>query len=146
MKNSLHELVKVRRALSPASYNTGANNGDTIDRAGYDELLFDVQAGVLGTAATVDAKVQHGNVSDASDMADVTGAAITQLVKASHDGKKALLRLRGEGLKRYVRIVVTVGAAASIVCVNATLLKNSGHLPEDNTASAEVVEVKSVEV
>jgi len=146
MKNSLHELLRVRRALAPASLGTGANNGDTLDRKGYDEVLFDIQAGVLGTAATVDAKVQHGNASDASDMADVTGASITQLVKASHDNKKALLRLRGEGLKRYIRIVVTVGAAASIVGVNAILLKNSGHFPEDNTTSAEVAEVKSVEV
>jgi len=147
MRNSLHERLAKRRALAPASYGAGAQNGDTIDRAGYDELLFTVQAGALGAAATVDAKVQHGDASDGSDMVDVTGASITQLTKAnSDDNKLSLLRLRGEGLKKYVRLVVTVGTAASIVGATLDLLKLSGQLPEDNTAFAEVDSVKSVEV
>lgn len=147
MKNTLHELLAVRPALHPASQGAGAVNGVITDRRGYDEAMLSLQAGALGTNATLDAKIQHGNVSDGSDMADVSGAAITQMTQAGTDksNKLALLRVRAEGLKRYIRVVSTVATAASLVGAQWIMLRNSGQVPEDNAAGAGVDQVKSVE-
>lgn len=146
MRNALHEIQAYRRSHDPDAYAIGAANGVIIDRQGFDEVLFEVNSGTLGAAATLDFKVQHGNDSGLSDAADVTGAAITQMVKATDDDKIVLLRIRGEGLKRYIRGVLTIGVATSDAGVSCKLAGKHGELPELNAAHADVLEVKSVDV
>jgi predicted metal-dependent phosphotriesterase family hydrolase len=56
---------------------------------------------------------------------DVAGKAIVQIVKATGDNKQAFINLRPEQLDvnggfRYVRLTLTVGAAASLI--SASLL------------------------
>lgn len=104
MQGTIHEHVKFVRALKPDAHTVGAKNGDVIDLKGFDEAAFFLDLGTLGTS--VDMKLQEGAKADGSDMADVTGATITQLVAGD---KQAILSVKKADRKRYVRVVVTMG-------------------------------------
>lgn len=123
--------------LPPASYGTGATNGTgTSDHKGFYWGLISVNLGVLGTAATVDFKVQE-SAALGSGYTDVTGAAITQRVKATDDGKKALIALYLPARKDFLRGVLTIGAAASLVQVDMVFIgpRQGGAVDKAQTAS-----------
>ena len=104
-----------------------------------------VQTGVLGTLATVDAKLQQATDSTGAGAKDVAGRAITQIVKATGDNKQALINLKPEELDTlngfgFVRVALTVGVAASIT--GAQLLGvNPRFAPADSGNQAAVVQV-----
>ena len=110
---SLYDAVLQNSALDPIAASA-AQNGATIDSQGYNTMVFTIVNGAATgspSSYTVDAKVQDGDNSDASDMADVSGATITQITA---DGKIAVIRVEGLGTdrKRYLRIVVTPAMTA----------------------------------
>jgi hypothetical protein len=83
-------------------------------------LLAVLQTGVLGTAATVDAKLVQAVDSSGTSVKDITGKAVTQIVKATGDAKQVLINLKTadldvEGGFAYVALSVTVGTAASLI-------------------------------
>lgn len=89
-----------------------------ISVANHHGLLAIVQTGVLGTGATVDAKLQQAQDASGTGSKDITGKAITQIVKATGDNKQALINVKPEDLDTvsgfgFVRLSVTVGVAAS---------------------------------
>lgn len=127
-------------ALTPASRNAGAATSAAIDTSGYDGLTVLVHAGTLGASATLDCKVTECDTSGGS-YTDVTNAAITQLVKATDDDKVAAIDVRlGDraNRKRYVKIVLTVGTAAS-VCGATAILYQPEKLPVTNAPAAVLV-------
>ena len=74
---------------------------------------------MLGASATLDAKLQQASDSGGTGVKDITGKAITQLVKASNDNNEAMINLRSDELDVnggfcYFRLSVTVGTAASL--------------------------------
>jgi hypothetical protein len=119
--NSLaSENVGVLATIDPVSQGVGAISTGYVDMAKFQQLLAVIQTGVLGAAATVDAKLQQATSAAGAGVKDVAGKAIVQIVKATGDNKQALINLRGEQLDvnngfRYVRLTLTVGAAASLV-------------------------------
>jgi negative regulator of sigma E activity len=104
-----------------------------------------VQTGVLGTSATVDAKVQQALDSSGTGAKDISGKAITQIVKATGDNKQALINVKPEELDTvngfgFVRVTVSVGVAASVT--SAQLLGvNPRYAPADAGNQAAVVQV-----
>lgn len=114
------EQVAVATVINPASYAVGATNSGYVDASKFHRYLAVVQTGVLGLAATVDAKLTQSKDGLGTGEKDVTGKAITQIVKATGDNVQAEINVRPEELDTtngfsYIRLVVTVGAAASIV-------------------------------
>jgi hypothetical protein len=75
--NNLHlvpALVPVAVALADNTVQTGA----TIDRLGFDAVTFAVVTGTLADAdATFAVKLQHGDLANASDMADCATTDMT---------------------------------------------------------------------
>jgi hypothetical protein len=74
----------------------------------------------MGASATLDGKLQQATDSSGTGAKDVTGKAITQIVKATGDNKQALINLRVQDLDTnggfaFVRLSITVGTAASLV-------------------------------
>jgi hypothetical protein len=119
--------------ISPQSTSTTVTSG-WIDATTFHNYLALIKAGVLGTAATVDAKLQQATDSSGTGAKDVTGKAITQLVKASNDNNQVSIDLKQEDLDfnngfKFFRLSVTVGTAASLV--DGTVL---GFDPRYNTA------------
>ena len=116
----LAELLSVLGTIDPVSQGVGSVVTSWIPASNHERFLALIQTGVLGTSATVDAKLIQAKDSSGTGSKDVTGKAITQIVKASGDNKQALINLRAEELDinngfTYVALSITVGAAASLV-------------------------------
>lgn len=117
MGKKLSEAVAVVACIDPDAYATGAQTSDWIDMSKQERVLFIVQAGTLGSSATLDFKVQQSAAANGANPADITGKAITQLTEAGTDSdKQALVEVRASELTdgyRYIAGVMTVGAATS---------------------------------
>ena len=139
------ELLSVLATIDPAAQAAGTLTTGWISVANHHGFLSLVQTGVLGTSATVDAKLQQALDSSGTSAKDITGKAITQIVKATGDNKQALVNVKPEELDTvngfgFVRVIVTVGVAASIT--SAQLLGvNPRYAPADLGNQAAVVQV-----
>ncbi len=104
--------------IAPISQGVGTVTTGWVDVTGLANLMAVIQTGVLGAAATVDAKLQKATDGAGTGVVDITGKAITQLVKATDDNKQAVINLHTEEIGNtftHVRLSLTVGAAASLV-------------------------------
>jgi hypothetical protein len=106
--------------LNPVSVAAGAFATGWIKADKFAKYHATLLTGVLGTAATVDAKIEQASAADGTGAKDVTGKTITQLVKASHDNKQVEISLVPSELDLanafyWFRVSGTVGAAASIL-------------------------------
>ena len=139
------EMLAILATIDPASQSAGSATTGWVSVANHHGLLAVVQTGVLGTLATVDAKLQQATDSSGVGAKDVAGRAITQIVKATGDNKQALINLKPEDLDTvngfgFVRVALTVGVAASIT--GAQLLGvNPRFAPADAGNQAAVVQV-----
>ena len=143
----MHKNIKISEGLAvlasidPASIAASTVTSAWVPVTNFLSLLLVVQTGVLGTAATVDAKIQQATDVSGTGAKDLSpGKSITQIVKATGDNKQALLDFRAQDLDaangfNYVRVSLTVGAAASIV--GALLYGGSPRFmpPRDPTAN-----------
>jgi len=139
------ELLSVLATLDPASQAVGAASTAWVPVANYFGLLAIVQTGVLGTLATVDAKLQQALDSAGTSAKDISGKALTQIVKATGDNKQALINVKPEELDTvngfgFIRVTLAVGVAASVT--SAQLLGvNPRYVPADVGNQAAVVQV-----
>jgi len=139
------EMLAILATIDPASQSAGTATTGWVSVANHHGLLAVVQTGVLGTLATVDAKLQQATDITGVGAKDVAGRAITQIVKATGDNKQALINLKPEELDTlngfgFVRVALTVGVAASIT--GAQLLGvNPRFAPADSGNQAAVVQV-----
>lgn len=137
------ENLKERDALAaaPASKvaGTGAVNTGVVDMSLYHRVQFVVCLASLAGDATLDAKLQQGDESDASDMADITGAAITQYNPAgtaTTTNKTFTIEIRADQLtKRYTRGVLTIGTSNSTAVI-IPLATEARNKPVSDDASA----------
>lgn len=141
----LNERIAILATLDPASVAASTVVTTWVSVANFHSIAALIQTGVLGTAATVDAKLRQATDSSGTGAKDVTGKAITQIVKASGDNKQATIELRAEDLDvanafAFVALSLTVGTAASIV--GAMLVgANARYAPASSFNQAAVVQV-----
>jgi hypothetical protein len=113
MRKKLIEQAKLFTGTTPtAAVAAGDVNGIIIDRFGYLSAITNVGVGAASgtpTAQSITYKLQHGDASNGSDMADV---ASTNVLKASvaltADSSSSNASYDLTGLKRYIRLVTTV--------------------------------------
>jgi hypothetical protein len=139
------ELLSVLATIDPAAQAAGTLTTGWISVANHLGFLSLVQTGVLGTSATVDAKLQQALDSSGTSVKDITGKAITQIVKATGDNKQALINVKPEELDTvngfgFIRLSVTVGVAASQTSAQVIGL-NPRFAPADASNQAAVVQV-----
>lgn len=139
------EQIAVLAVKDPVSQAAATITTDWLPMADTGAILAVVQTGVLGAAATVDAKLEQATSVAGAGAKDITGKAITQLVKANNDNDQAAINCRADELDvnggfNHVRLSITVGAAASLI--SAMVLGFYGrYQPVDHVASVvEVVE------
>ena len=116
----ISESLAVLGTIDPVSQNPGAITTAWVDQSVFLNVLALIQTGVLGAGATVDAKLQQATDASGTGAKDITGKAIVQIVKATGDNKQAMISMKEadldtEGGFRYIRLSITVGAAASLV-------------------------------
>src|SRR5205809_368473 len=92
------EALSLLATLDPISQAAATVTTGWVSMADMDRLLVLLQTGVLGAAATVDAKLQQAKDSGGTGVKDVTSKAIAQIVKASGDNKQALINLNQNDL------------------------------------------------
>lgn len=121
----------VKPKYGVAGSAAGTVNGTGIDTAGYDEACVVLSVGNI--TGNLDVKVQDS--ADNSSFADVTGAAFAQ-IGASGDNQAVIgmLKLNGNTVRRYIRIVSTV-QATFVADHGASVLLVNGHYHPDQTPS-----------
>ncbi|TXH06685.1 MAG: hypothetical protein E6R09_01125 [Rhodocyclaceae bacterium] len=139
------ELLAILATLDPSSQAAGTVNTGWVPLANHHGLLAVIQTGVLGTGATVDAKLQQALDATGTGAKDIAGKAITQIVKASGDNKQALINVKPEDLDTvggfgFVRLSVTVGVAASQTAAQVIGL-NPRELPAHTGNQAAVLQI-----
>lgn len=140
----ISEQTALLATIDPVSQGAGAISTGWVSAANLERFIATLQTGVLGVAATVDAKLQQATDGAGAGVKDITGKAITQIVKATGDNKQAQIDLRAEELDvaggfGYFRLTVTVGTAASLISAKITggVAKN---LPASSLNAASVVQ------
>lgn len=139
------ELLAILATLDPSSQAAGTATTGWISVANHHGLLAIVQTGVMGTGATLDAKVQQAQDASGTATKDIAGKSITQIVKASGDNKQALINVKPEELDTvngfgFVRLSVTVGVAASQTAAQVLGI-NGRELPANTANQAAVVQI-----
>ena len=139
------EKAAILATVDPQSVAPGTVVTAYVPMANVFQLSALIQTGVLGASATVDAKLRQAQDSAGTNVKDITGKAITQIVKASGDNKQAILEVRAEDLDvnngfGFVALSVTVGAAASQL--SAALIGASlRYLPGSTLNQASVAQI-----
>jgi len=111
------EKAAIVGTIDPDANTAATYLSDAIDMAKFESIMATILAGVMGASATIDAKLVQATASGGT-YKDVTGKAITQLVKASNDDDQAIINCRAEDLDvgngyRFVKLSLTVGTATS---------------------------------
>jgi hypothetical protein len=114
----LFEELTVLAAIGPSAQAVGTLNSGWVLVDEVESFLASIQTGVLGAAATLDAKLQQATNAAGAGAKDITGKALTQIVKATGDNVQAFINCRGDELDVsggfcYVQLSMTVAAAAS---------------------------------
>lgn len=118
INTKISEGLAIMGSVDPASLATGVATTAWVPVKDFFSFLALIATGVLGAGATIDAKIQQAKDSSGTGAKDLAGKAITQVVKASGDGKQALIDFRAQDLDTnggyaFVRLSVTVGGSAS---------------------------------
>jgi hypothetical protein len=111
--------------INPQSVAAGSSTSGWMDATQFHNFMAILKTGVLGASATVDAKLQQATDNSGTGVKDITGKAITQLVKASNDNNQVTIDLKQEDMDfanafKWFRLSVTVGTAACLL--DATVL------------------------
>ena len=112
------ERAAVVAVLDPDANGAAAYVSAYVSMSTFAQVVAVVQTGILGTSATVDFKLVQATDSSGTGKKDITGKAITQLVKASNDDDQAVINCRADeldvdGYFDYVAMETTVGTATS---------------------------------
>lgn len=131
--------------IDPDAYAAGAVSSGWIAAKEAFSYMAIIMAGTLGTAATLDAKLEQATDGTGTGVKDITGKAITQFVKATNDDDQAIINLKQQELDvandfTHFRLTMTVAVATSdagAIVMGAAWRHGDG---EDNDL-ASVVEV-----
>lgn len=139
------EIAAIVGTVDPDANGVGAVSSDWVDMAAFESIMAIVMSGTLGTSATLDAKLEQATDSSGTGAKDISGKAITQLVKASNDDDQAIINCRAEDLDlandfTHARLTMTVGTATSDAA-GIVLGFNAKRMPVDGEDLASVVEI-----
>lgn len=112
------DKMAVVGVIDPDANGVGALSTGWVAAKDYNAFMALIMAGTLGASATLDAKIEQATDASGTGVKDVTGKAITQLVKASNDDDQAIIEFCGEDLDvdndfSHVRLTMTTGTATS---------------------------------
>ena len=145
--------VAVIATLDPASVAASTVVTSWVPVQNFHSFMALIETGVLGASATLDAKLRQATDNSGTGAKDISGKALTQILKASGDNKQAMINCRAADLDAangfgWIALSVTIGTAASIF--GAQLLgfyprfepvKDAGANPAINLGSANVVQI-----
>ena len=121
--SNLSEQLAVVSVIDPDAYGTGTQDGDIIDMAARDRVLFIVQVGDIASSGVVDFVVYGSAAANFSTPGPIPGKAITSLTQAGTDSdKQAVVEVSAWEVGilgyRYIRghlILTGAGADAAVI-------------------------------
>lgn len=132
MKKLEESLVAV---LGAAGSAVATVTGAAINTAGYAAALVVLAAGAFTATGTLACKVQD-SADGSTDWQDVSGAAFTGLIDSTDvTCKVGRLKLDGNNVRQYIRIVTVVGTAAAPHGVSVILQGNQYNAQSVNPAA-----------
>lgn len=148
-KPRLSEELAIVATIDPDAYTTGTQTSDIIDMRYHKRVMFIVEAGTLGSSATIDFLVFGDSAAAMGTEVALTGKAITQLTEAGTDSdKQAIVEVTAEELAsqivggRYIRGKPAIGTATSDAGMMA-LADRSRYTPASDYDLASVDEIVS---
>ena len=127
--------MKVVQSVAPVTSNTALTETE-IDCTGFDRICHIVNVGAMTATGTFDYKVQEDSATGMSSAADVTGAALTQVLAASGGGKVYAIDLPVNPAKPFQKAVAACGTANVTVGAIAVLYNGSGTFPKTAATQA----------
>lgn len=127
--NEIHNGVLQSRALTVTSITSATTtNGDTIDTAGFEALEFLLISTALAvTSGGFAVKLQHGDLANASDMADVDADEMLGSADFGDADDNVAKRIGYIGKRRYVRVVITSTGTSISGSIGAIALRAKAH-------------------
>ncbi len=143
--NKPSEANAVVAVIDPDANAVGALTSAWVPAKDFNSFMAIVLAGTLGASGTLDFKLQQATDNAGTGAKDITGKAITQLVKASNDDDQAIINLLVEELDvdggfDHVAMVMTTGTATGD---SGAIMLGCGarYLPASDNDLASVVEI-----
>ncbi len=126
--HNISRQLLIDRGIGTVAVGTSDTQcGDIIDTLGYETIIFGVAFGAIVNTAVTTIKVQYGNNSNGSDMADISGATVS--VADTGDNLVWLSNEVYRPTKRYVRLTVTRSVANSTINGGFVLMARGDFLP-----------------
>lgn len=110
---------KLVHVLAPVSVS-GLVTSAAIDCQGFEKGLLVVNVGVMAGSATLDVSITECDTAAGSFVA-ASGLAFTQILAATGASQSYLADLNLKARKRYIKVLVTQGAAAVLAACNLIL-------------------------
>lgn len=128
--------ISVRR-LSGAIAAGTTDQTVTFDSLGFRSVMVAIAMGTITGGAVTSAKLQHGDKSDGSDAANITGCTVTIPDTASN--KLFLLEVQ-KPTKRYITVYLDRGTANAAVEGIVALIQDDrvNSVLQDDTVSASI--------
>ena len=133
---SLLGYCKIVQSVAPVTSNTALTETE-INCAGFDRVCHIINVGAMTATGTFDYKVQEDSATGMATAADVTGAALTQVLAATGASKVYAIDIPVNPAKPFQQAVAACGTANVTVGAIAVLYKGSGTYPK--TAATEAI-------
>ena len=104
----LPERIKIVNAVVPTAGAVATMTAVAVNGTGYARVSFVLSTGAAATGATLDCKIQSCATSGGS-YADVTSAALTQILAASGASKQYVIDMPVNSAKPFMKVVAVVG-------------------------------------
>ena len=127
--------MKIVQSVAPVTSNTALTETE-IDCTGFDRICHIINVGAMTATGTFDYKVQEDSATGMSSAADVTGAALTQVLAASGGGKVYAIDMPVNPAKPFQKAVAACGTANVTVGAIAVLYEGSGTFPKTAATQA----------
>lgn len=136
----------VADAFDISTASGGSVSTGWLDASKVDRVLAHVRVGAMAGGSTVDAKLEQATSSGGAGVKDVAGKAITQLLAAGGNNRRALIDLRTEELDvnnnfTFVRLTITVGGGANSTVGGSLIGLGCRYGPAQGLKAASIAEI-----
>ena len=127
--------TKIVQSVAPVTSNTALTE-TAIDCTGFDRVCHIINVGAMTATGTFDYKVQEDSATGMATAADVTGAALTQVLAATGASKVYAIDMPVNPAKPFQKAVAACGTANVTVGAIAVLYEGSGTFPKTAATQA----------
>ena len=127
--------TKIVQSVAPVTSNTALTETE-IDCTGFDRVCHIINVGAMTATGTFDYKVQEDSATGMATAADVTGAALVQVLAATGASKVYAIDMPVNPAKPFQKAVAACGTANVTVGAIAVLYEGSGTFPKTAATQA----------